>query len=230
MPEKAQMVANSLVTTIEVVEPTDPRLRLGYTKEPRAALVGDTLIISCGEDMRELWHEVGHAIVDRGLAPDERKVIGKFYDFSKGLRSPEEILAEDFYFTLQGNKSSPFWTWWFEPHSTRGSRKTELERTATRISPLDIVEAVLDAFAEELVYEHGNEEHVIYYGIAKDALKDAQKEDRFSYENRFAPHQYYFAEDLVSPPPHRRLTREPLKVERPDWTMRGVTPFGLGMV
>jgi len=173
--------------------------------------------------------------VDKGLTSEEREAIAGFYDFSKSQRTPMEALAEDFYFTIRGDKASPFWQQWFE-NSWGGEAKmggnvvekiAKLKRTAG-VNPLEIVEAVLDAFAEELVYNFGGEEHVWYYGIAKDALKDVQKEDRLSYENRSAPHQYYYTEDLEGATARPR--KQPLKVDRPDVTMRGVKPFGLGLV
>jgi hypothetical protein len=71
-----------------------------------------------------------------------------------------------------------------------------------------------------------------YYEIAREALADVEKEGRFSYEDRLAPHQYYYPEDLdVRRAPGRRAPLgRPLEVSRPDVTMRGTRPFGLGLV
>lgn len=226
MPEKARQVANGIVTSITIASPGDPRLNLGYTQSSRAALVDDNLIVSCDEDVGEMWHEIGHAIVERGLTPEEHKVVGAFYKFSDGQQTPEEKLAEDFYFTVKGESLSPFWQWWFDSHNggkemgSAAAEKIAKLIKAASVGPLQIVEAVLDAFAEELIFDFGGEDHVWYYGIAKEALRDAQKEDRLSYENRSAPHQYYYTEDLASPASQSRR-REPLKVEKPDVTMRG---------
>jgi len=230
MPDKARKVANQLVSVVIVVNPNDPRLTLGYTKEPKAAAIGNTLILSCSEDVNELLHEVAHTIVDRGFTGRDREAVDHFYDFSDSERAPSERLAEDFYFTVKGDEPSPFWQWWFERGLVEGEkmRTVVAEKIAklarnTSVNPLHVVEAVLDAFAEELVYDFGGEEHVWLYGIAREALKEAQKEDQLAYENRSAPHQYYYAEDLATPPtrPRKQPLGEPLKVERPDVTMRG---------
>jgi len=227
MPERAQQVANGLVASITIVNPGDSRLNLGYTQDPRAALIDDNLVLSCAEDAGEIWHEVGHAIVDEGLTPEEQEVLGAFYKRLGGQQTLGEKLSEDFYFTVKGDKPSPFWQWWCsrngegeEMKSLAAEKIAKLMKTAG-VGPLQIVDAVLDAFAEELIYDFGGEEHIWYYGIAKEALNEASKEDRLSYENRSAPHQYYFTEDLLSTPPRGRNIQEPLRVDKPDVTMRG---------
>jgi len=235
IPRRAQGLANGLVTSITVVYPDDDRLNSGYTKEPRAALIGDELFLSCEEDPNEIWHEIGHVIIDRGLSPEEQEAIGRFYDFSEGTQTPAEMLAEDFYFTVKGDRLSPFWQWWFGGGSSEEMKAAAVQKIAklkraANVDPLLVVEAVLDALADDLIYRYGGEEHVWFYGIAKEAIGDAQKEERLSYEDRDAPHQYYYADDLSPGPPRKQPLSQPLKVERPDVTMRGVTPNAQGLV
>lgn len=228
MPKKAQQVANSLVTSITIVDPHDPRLRLGYTQSPKAALIGNDLVISCEEDAIEMWHEVGHIISNSGLTPEESRIVRVLYKSSNSQQTLEEQLAEDFYFTVKGDVSSPFWQWWFDNDSeescmgaTTAENIINLIKTAG-VGPLQIVDAILDTLAEELIYEFGNEYHILFYGMAKEALSEAQKEDRLSYENRAAPHQYFFTEDIVPGVDGRpKTSREPLQVAQPDVTMRG---------
>jgi len=96
---------------------------------------------------------------------------------------------------------------------------------AAEVAPLQIVAAALDAFAD-LVYESGDERYVWLFGIAHEALREAQKEGRLAYEDRGAPHQYYFHEDITQAPAQSRRSpmSQPLQVPRPDVTMRGVSP------
>lgn len=226
MPTRAQQVANDLVVSITIVNPGDSRLNAGYTKSPRAALVDDNLIVSCDENAEEIWHEIGHAILDKGLTPEECQVVGALYKQSDSQQPPKEKLAEDFYFTIKGDKASPFWQWWFTDGEVKlmepgAVGKIAKLRKVAGVHPLQVVEAVLEVFAEELIYDFGGEDHIWLYGIAREALNEAQKEDRLSYENRSAPHQYYYTEDVASPSARPKPSREPLQVAQPDVTMRG---------
>jgi len=233
MPPKAQIIAGTLIDRIIVSRPNDPRLLLSTRpSRPMAALYKDMLILSYEADPEEIWHEVGHAIADRGLSTGEQLALEQFYDFSEEQRAPSEVLAEDFYFYNLGEKRSPFWEWWASERKPRRSvEKVESKIKpsamvrAAEVAPLQIVEAALDAFAD-LVYDSGDERYVWLFGIAHDALRDAQKEGRLSYEDRGAPHQYYFHEDLMREPtpPRKGPMSQPLEVPRPDVTMRGVAP------
>ena len=61
-------------------------------------------------------------------------------------------------------------------------------------------------------------------------MREAQTESRLSYEDRGGTHQYYYHEDLSRgrTPPRSGPMSEPLRVERPDVTMRGVEPTAPG--
>lgn len=240
MPSRAQATAGNLVDTIIVTRSDDPRLFLSpTTSKPKAALYGSALLLPCDSEPEEIWHEVGHAIVDSGLTPDEIGSIERFYNFGAEQRSPLEVLAEDFYFTVKGDKASPFWKWWFMGGDLNGmtrairERTAGTKRTANDIDPLDIVEASLDAFAD-LVFDSGDERHIWYYGIALDALKSARKENQLAYENRGGPHQYYYREDTDQPPmpSSGNPMNKPLRVDQPDVTIRSEEPTapGPGMV
>lgn len=231
MPFRAQMSASSLIDTIVVTRPDDPRLSISpRAPNPKAALHGATLLLPCDSDPEEIWHEIGHSITDWGLTPDESDAIGRFYDFDEEQRSPPEVLAEDFYFTVKGDRVSPFWQWWFKGGDSdrmakvRRKRTADVKKEANDIDPLDIVAAALDSFAD-LVFDSGDEQHIWYYGIALEALKSVRKEDQLAYENRGGPHQYYYNEDVASPTPQsRNPMNQPLRVERPDVTIRTTEP------
>ncbi len=104
-----------------------------------------------------------------------------------------------------------------------------MKKEANGIDPLDLVAAALDSFAD-LIFDFGGEQHVWYYGIALDALKSAGKEDRLSYENRGGPHQYYYNEDIETPPVSTRgkPMNQPLRVDSPDVTIRSTEPTAPG--
>jgi len=233
MPPKAQIIASNLIDRIIVSRPDDPRLLLSTrATRPRAALYKDALILSYEADPEEIWHEVGHAIVDGGLSVEEQLALEQFYDFSGEQRAPSEVLAEDFYFTVKGEEVSPFWQWWAsegKPRRSVGKMVSKKEpgtvKRVADVEPLQIVAAALEAFAD-LIYDSGEEQYVWLYGIATDALKEARKEGRLSYEERGAPHQYYFHEDVEQEAitPRKGPMSQPLQVPRPDVTMRGVTP------
>jgi hypothetical protein len=194
----------------------------------RAVLYGDSLTIPYSSDPGEIWHEVGHVIVKNGLLPEEEQAISRFYDFSKETRPPDEVLAEDFYFTIKGEYTSPFWEWWLMGDGIGRSSKEAGIRTGASVTDLAIVEAALDALAD-LVYNSDNEQYVWLFGIAKEALIAAQKEEKFSYEDRGGPHQYYFKEDLNGKAPSQSFPlNQPLRVERPDVTIRSTAPTAPG--
>lgn len=235
MPFRAQMSASDLIDTIVVTHPNDPRLAISpRASNPRAALYGTTLLLPCDSDPDEILHEVGHSIIDGGLTRSELDAIERFYDFGEDQRSPPEVLAEDFYFTVKGDKASPFWQWWFtggdldRMAKVIRKRATGVAKEANDIDPLDIIEAALDSFAD-LVLASGEEQHIWYYGIAMDALKSARKENQLAYEDRGGTHQYYYYEDVVPPPPPRsNPINQPLRVERPDVTIRSTEPTAPG--
>jgi len=106
-------------------------------------------------------------------------------------------------------------------NTARTLTKLSLLKRASPIDNLDLLEAVLDAFAD-LVWESDSEEYVQLYGIARDALAEAKKERQFSYESREAPHQYYYPEDL-RPQPKASPKRTELQVPQMDITMRPST-------
>jgi len=232
MPSRAQMSANDLIDTIVVTHPDDPRLSISpRISKPKAALHGTTLFLSCDSDPEEIWHEVGHSIIDWGLTINESDAIERFYDFEKEQLPSSEVLAEDFYFTVKGDASAPFWQWWFAGGDSDRMAKAmykriaDMKKEANDIDPLDIVAAALDSFAD-LIFDFGDEQHIWYYGIAFDALKSAGKEDRLSYENRGGPHQYYYNEDVEAPsaPLQRNPLNRPLRVDSPDVTIRSTSP------
>lgn len=237
MPFRAQMSASNLIDTIVVTRPDDPRLSISpRVSTPRAALHGTTLLLPCDSDPEEIWHEIGHSIVDWGLTVGESDAIEHFYDFDKEQRSPPEVLAEDFYFTVKGDKASPFWRWWFTGGDSDRMAKVTRKRTADMakeandINPLDIVEAALDSFAD-LVFDSGDEQYIWFYGIALDALNAARKEDQLAYEDRGGPHQYYYHDDVTPPsasPRYRNPINQPLRVEQPDVTIRSTEPSAPG--
>ncbi len=228
MPFRAQMSASNLVDTIEITRPDDPRLFISpRASKPRAALHGATLLLPCDSDPEEIWHEIGHSIIDRGLTLDESDAIERFYDFDKEQRSPLEVLAEDFYFTVKGDKVSPFWQWWFTGGDSDRMAKVIRKRTAgmakeaNDLDPLDIIEAALDSLAD-LVLASDDEQYVWYYGIALDALNSARQESQLAYEDRGGPHQYYYYEDVAptQPPRGDYPAKQPLRVDSPDVTIR----------
>lgn len=237
MPFRAQMSASNLIDTIVVTRPDDPRLSISpRVSPPRAALHGTTLLLPSDSDPEEIWHEVGHSIIDWGLTPSESDAIERFYDFDREQRSPPEVLAEDFYFTVKGDKTSPFWQWWFTGGDSDRMAKVTRKRSAgatkeaNDIDPLDIVEAALDSFAD-LIFDSGDEQYVWFYGIALDALQAARKEDQLAYEHRGGPHQYYYPEDVDMPaesPRGSNPMNQPLRVERPDVTIRSTEPTAPG--
>jgi hypothetical protein len=236
MPPRAQIAASNLIDSIVVTRPDDPRLSLSpRVSKPTAALYGTALLLPCDSEPEEIWHEIGHAIADGGLTSSEAKAIDRFYDFSTEQLPSPEVLAEDFYFMVRGDKTSPFWAWWFmggdlsEMAEKRPERVADIMRVAGDLQPLDIVEAVLDAFAE-LVFDMGDEQYVWFYGIAKDALLSARKEDQLAYEDRGGPHQYYFHDDVSrdNAPSRTNPMNQPLRVERPDVTIRSTAPTSPG--
>jgi len=154
LPLKAQIVADSLIDKVLVVYPSDSRLE--YSIVPRAILYNDMIILPHTAEPEELWHEVAHVIVERGLTPDEAEVLNEHYDFSRESLPPLELLAEDFYFHVKGDKVSPFWKWWFGLLEGEPVMAAKTKRTADRPGPLDIVQGALEKLAD-LIYEQEDE-------------------------------------------------------------------------
>lgn len=110
----------------------------------------------------------------------------------------------------------------------KNKRTADMEKEANDIDPLDIVEAALDSLAD-LIFDSGEEQYIWHYGIALDALKAAKKEDQLAYENRGGTHQYYYNDDVAPPMPSRgKPLNQPLRVERPDVTIRSTEPTAPG--
>ena len=95
------------------------------------------------------------------------------------------------------------------------------------VSPLDLVSQVLEELAP-LIYKQNDEKYVLLWGIAQEALNDYKKQNNLSYEERDAPHQYYYTEDEGKPSPIP--SNEPLQVTRVDVTPRGNRDVGFGLV
>ena len=99
-------------------------------------------------------------------------------------------------------------------------------KVADPLDDLDLIAAALAKLAD-LVWESDNEDYLLTYGVAIDALRNAKKERQLSYEDRNAPHQYYYPEDLrtnIEPLPKR----EELSVPQMEVTTRGDTGTNYG--
>ena len=210
LPGKVRSIVDNILERILIVEPNDERLR-----GANAATINDTCIISKDTEPDELLHEIGHILIST-LLPNEVE------NYSEKQRSASDVLAEDFYFMMKGSKPSPFWENWLMENDNM--RSAQITRKAENAS-LQLVEAVLDELAE-LILSSGNEQFIVDWGIAKDALKDALKQDRFSYENLSGPRQYYYKEDMPQLQDKPAPMSQPLQVSRPDVTMRETTPGG----
>lgn len=216
LPEKVRSIVDNILGRIIVVEPNDERLQ-----GANAVVEGNTCILSKGADPEEILHEVGHILATTIPTQD----LEGYYDFANEQRSTGDALAEDFYFMMKGEKPSPFWESWLGlPTEKDEMRSAQINREAAN-SSLQLVEAVLDELAD-LVLASNNPQLVVDWGIAKDALKSAQKQDQLSYENLSGPHQYYYKEDLQLPTDRKSPMTQPLQVSKPDVTMRDTVPGG----
>ena len=98
------------------------------------------------------------------------------------------------------------------------------------VSPIDLVDAILNELAI-LVISSNDEKYIWMWEAAKAAVDDIQKEDRFSYENRTAPHQYYYDEDLDQPSTQPKAhQRNPLAEERTESGVRNDRSTSKGLV
>lgn len=222
LPLRAKNSAEDIIDTIEITSPDDSRLHFGHSNGARAALIDRLLVISCREDASEIWHEIAHAIIDKEFGAVEIAKAASYYNFDNGL-APPELLAEDFYFTIKGDITSPFWNWWFAEGVVNNmvGAKFNKQRTANDLSPLDLAEEALAVLAD-LIFDSADEKYTFNYGIIKESLNAAQKEGRLSYEARGGPHQYFYPadENIGNIPPRQ----EPLRMNKPDVTPRGDGP------
>ena len=216
-PNKIRNLLLDNIKAIITVDSKDPKL-----DNKRAILIGDKLYLPDDSELEEIWHEVGHIALDQ-LSEEGRDYLDKLVNFGEGFKGidPEEKLSEDLYFLLKDNKPSKFWNDWLTEESNM--------KTAS-VSPIDLVDAILNELAI-LVINSNDEKYIWMWEAAKAAVDDIQKEDRFSYENRTAPHQYYYDEDLdqlsTQPKAHQR---NPLAEERTESGVRNDRSTSKGLV
>jgi len=216
LPDKVRFIAGEVLGNILVVDPEDSRLN-----GANAVIKGDTCIISQTAEPEEILHEVGH-VLTQSLSPHELEHLDDYYDFSKEHRSPEDVLAEDFYFMMKGSKPAPFWKDWLT--RSEGEEMNGIHKRATTL-PMRLLDAFLDEIAD-LVIASGNQQLVTDWGISKDALRQLQLQTQLSYENVAGPRQYYYSEDLEGTSEKAFPMSQPLEVSRPDVTMRELVPGG----
>jgi len=196
-------IRNLLLDTIKAIITVDSKDSRLANK--RAILIGDKLYLPDDSELEEIWHEVGHIALDQ---------------LDEDLNNEEE-LSEELYFLLKDNKSSKFWNEWLSEEQNM--------KTAS-VSPIDLIDAILNELAI-LVISSNDEKYIWMWEAAKAAVDDIQKEDKFSYENRTAPHQYYYDEDLEQPSTTPKAhQRNPLAEERTESGVRNDRATGKGLV